>query len=81
MLIDGRMPIDDLNEAFGTDVELEADSVGGLFIEIAGRIPEAGESILVEGLSITAHELEGNRIRQVIVEPAATPHEKGADDE
>lgn len=81
MLIDGRMPIDDLNEAFGTDVELEADSVGGLFIEIAGRIPEAGESIQVEGLSITAHELEGNRIRQVIVEPAATPHEKGADDE
>ncbi len=34
----------DLNAAFGTDVELEADSVGGLFIEIAVA-SEAGESI------------------------------------
>ncbi|MCE5191499.1 MAG: hemolysin family protein [Actinomycetia bacterium] len=81
MLVDGRTPIDDLNAVFGTDVELEADSVGGLFIEIAGRIPEAGESIEVEGLRITARDVEGNRIRQVVVEPAATPIEKGDGDD
>ncbi len=81
ILVDGRTPIDDLNAAFGTDVELEADSVGGLFIEIAGRIPEAGESIEVEGLRITAREVEGNRIRQVIVEPAGSTTEEGAEDD
>jgi putative hemolysin len=81
MLIDGRTPIGDLNEAFGTDVELEADSVGGLFIEIAGRIPDAGESIEVEGLCITVREVEGNRIRRVVVEPAVAPTERGAEND
>ncbi len=81
MLVDGRTPIDDLNAVFGTDVELEADSVGGLFIEIAGRIPDAGETIEVEGLRITARDVEGNRIRQVVVEPATTSIEKGAEDD
>ncbi len=78
--VDGRTPIDDLNTVFGTDVELEADSVGGLFVELSGRIPEAGETLEVEGLLITVEDVEGNRIRRVLVEPAST-HEKGAEDE
>ncbi|PKQ38532.1 MAG: hypothetical protein CVT59_00075 [Actinobacteria bacterium HGW-Actinobacteria-1] len=81
ILIDGRTPIDDLNTVFGTSVELEADSVGGLFIEIAGHIPDAGESIEIEGLRITARDVEGNRIRQVVVEPATASIEKGAEDD
>lgn len=68
--VDARLPVDDLNEVFGTDIELEADSVGGLFTEVAGRIPERGESVLIEGLRLTVTELDGNRIRQVCVEPA-----------
>ncbi|MDO8950454.1 MAG: hemolysin family protein [Actinomycetota bacterium] len=78
--VDGRTPIDDLNAVFGTDVELEADSVGGLFVELSGRIPEAGETLEVEGLLITVEDVEGNRIRRVLVEPASTP-QKGAEDE
>ncbi|MBN2404957.1 MAG: HlyC/CorC family transporter [Coriobacteriia bacterium] len=68
--VDGRMPIDDLNEAFGTDIDIEADSVGGLFIELAGHIPDAGEQIVVEGLRLTVDDVENNRIRRMIVEPA-----------
>jgi putative hemolysin len=79
-MVDGRTPIDDLNAAFGTDVELEADSVGGLFVELAGHIPEAGETLEVEGLRITVEDVAGQRIRRVLVEPAST-HEKGAGDE
>ncbi|MDO9557166.1 MAG: hemolysin family protein [Coriobacteriia bacterium] len=75
--VDGRMPIDDLNEAFGTDIDIEADSVGGLFIELAGHIPDAGEEIVVEGLRLTVDDVEGNRIRRMIVEPAAN----GTDEE
>jgi len=78
--VDGRTPIDDLNAVFGTDVDLEADSVGGLFVELIGHIPDAGETLEVEGLLITVEDVEGNRIRRVLVEPATTL-QKGAEDE
>ena len=40
--VDARLPIDDLNEVFDTDIDIDADSVGGLFTEVAGRIPARG---------------------------------------
>jgi len=70
--VDARLPVDELNELFGTDIETEADSVGGLFTEVAGRIPEVGESLTIEGLRVTVDVLEGTRIRQLSVEPADT---------
>ncbi len=68
--VDARLPVDDLNELFGTDLETDADSVGGLFTEVAGRIPEEGESVQFEGLRLTVTRLEGTRIRQLCVESA-----------
>ena len=77
-----RLSIDDLNERFGTALELEADSVGGLFTELAGRIPHAGESIEIEGLRLTVEALEGARITSLIVEPsqAGDDTRRGDDD-
>jgi CBS domain containing-hemolysin-like protein len=66
--VDARLAVSDLNEAFATVIEREADSVGGLFIEEAGHIPETGESVDVDGLRLIVEELEGNRIRQLVVE-------------
>lgn len=77
--IDARMPIDDLNEAFGTDIELEADSVGGLFVELAGHIPAPGEALEVEGLRLVVEGMEGNRVRGLLVEPAQPQEEDGDD--
>lgn len=79
--VDGRMPIDDLNTAFGTDIDIEADTVGGLFIELTGHIPEGGEEIVVEGLRLTVEDVEGNRIRRIIVEPAANGTDEEDDDD
>jgi putative hemolysin len=70
--VDARLPVDELNELFGTDIDTEADSVGGLFTEVAGRIPMVGESLTIEGLRLTVDVLEGTRIRQLSVEPADT---------
>lgn len=70
-LLDARLPIDDFNDLLGTAIELEADSIGGLFVELAGRIPEPGEEIEVEGVSITARKVEGTRIRSLLVKPRA----------
>jgi CBS domain containing-hemolysin-like protein len=69
LLLDARVPIDDFNDLLGTAIELEADSIGGLFVELAGKIPVPGESIEVEGVRITAREVEGTRIRRLLVEP------------
>ncbi len=44
--------------------------MGGLFTEVAGRIPEEGESVQFEGLRLTVTRLEGTRIRQLCVESA-----------
>ena len=70
--VDARLPVDDLDDLFGTDLETDADSVGGLFTEVAGHIPEAGESVQFEGLKLIVTELEGTRIRQLLVESAGT---------
>ncbi|MBE0477216.1 MAG: HlyC/CorC family transporter [Coriobacteriia bacterium] len=69
-LVDARVPVDEVNERFGTAVDTEADSVGGLVTELAGRIPETGEAFEVEGLRLVVDEREGTRIRRLVVEPA-----------
>lgn len=68
--VDARLPVDDLNELFGTDIDIDADSVGGLFIEVAGHIPVTGESLEIEGLTLTVEVTEGTRIRQLTVDAA-----------
>lgn len=77
--VDARLPVTELNEIFETEIEREADSVGGLFIEEAGRIPEVGDSLDVEGLRLTVHQVEGNRILELTVEAVSAP-EEGHDD-
>lgn len=77
--VDARLPVGELNELFGTSIETEADSIGGLFTQIAGRIPTTGDSLEVEGLRLTVDHLQGTRIRQLAVEPAAADDEGGSD--
>ncbi len=77
--VDARLPVDDLNDVLGTDLDTEADSVGGLFTDVAGRIPELGESLIIEGLRFTVTERQGTRILQLSVEPAQEPTEGSID--
>lgn len=78
--VDARLPVDDLNERFDTEMDTEADSVGGLFTEVTGRIPDVGDSAEIEGLRLTVTELQGTRIRELKVEPASPPSDQGAHD-
>lgn len=77
--VDARLPVDDLNELFGTDLETGADSVGGFFTDVAGRIPELGESLEIEGLRFTVTDRQGTRILQLTVEPAGERDEGETD--
>lgn len=77
--VDARLAVGDIDERFGTLLRVEADTAGGLFTELAGRIPQVGESVEVQGLRFTVEEMEGNRVRQLVVEPA--PHDEGDRDD
>lgn len=78
--VDARLPVGDLDERFDTEIETEADSIGGLFTELTGRIPDVGDSVDVEGLRLTVTELQGTRIRELRVEPAGPSSDQGAQD-
>jgi CBS domain containing-hemolysin-like protein len=67
--VDARLPVDEANDLLGTDLETEADSIGGFITEVAGRIPEPGESLVIEGLCFTVTERQGTRIVQLTIEP------------
>jgi CBS domain containing-hemolysin-like protein len=70
--VDARIPVDEVNERFGTAVDMDADTLGGVVSELMGRIPVVGDAVEIEGLRIIVDELEGNRVRQLVVEPSAS---------
>ncbi len=71
IIVAGRMPIDDAAELLGTELpEGGWDSVGGLFLDMAGRVPTEGESVTVDGLRLVAERVQGRRIARVRIEPA-----------
>jgi CBS domain containing-hemolysin-like protein len=78
--LDARLPIDDVNELFGTDIDEDADTIGGVVSVVAGHIPELGESVQIEGLRLTVIEREGTRVRQLEVESVTTSTEEESAD-
>ncbi len=79
-LVDARLPVDDMNERFGTAIESESDTVGGVVIEIAGCIPVEGDTIEVEGLRFIVEDLQGTRIKQLVLESVAQNNYKEGHD-
>ena len=59
-----RMPIDELGDLFGLELEDdEVDSVGGLLTKVLGRLPVANDVATFSGLKLTAERTEGRRKR------------------
>jgi CBS domain containing-hemolysin-like protein len=76
-LVSGSFPVDRLDDLFGGPIELgeeyEATSLGGLVSEIEGRIPLAGEVVLLEsvGLRIEVVASTDRRVERLRVFPRA----------
>ncbi len=67
-LIDSRMNIDDFCDEFDiekTDDMEEYETVGGLVFDIAGDIPNVGDSYEWRELKITVKEMNGRRIEKI----------------
>jgi CBS domain containing-hemolysin-like protein len=72
IVVTGRMPIDDASELLGSELpEGGWDTVGGLLLDMAGRVPAQGESVMVDGFRLTADRVQGRRIARVRIEPGA----------
>lgn len=69
-LVDARLSVDDLATLVGRTLPDEDwDTVGGLILGLAGRVPEEGESFEVDHLRLTAERVQGRRVAQVRVSP------------
>jgi CBS domain containing-hemolysin-like protein len=59
-----RMPIDELGDLFGIELDDDdVDSVGGLLTKAVGRLPLAGSRGEISGLILIAERTEGRRKR------------------
>jgi len=74
LLVDGRVSTDEVEDALEVKLpEGEYDSIGGLILDLLGRLPEAGEKVTWEGLEFTVEAVSENRVHLVRI--ARTPEE------
>jgi CBS domain containing-hemolysin-like protein len=82
-VLPGNFPVDQLGDLFGESIELngehEAATLGGLVSEIAGRIPLAGEVVMLEPMGVraevvasTTHKVERVRVFPPIQQESAS---------
>lgn len=67
-LADGRVSLNDLEEILGVEIpetDGQYDSVAGMLMERAGKVLEAGQTMVFGPLEITVRESDQRRIRQV----------------
>ena len=67
--VDGRLAVDELGELFGVELPDEDwDTVGGLVLGLAGRVPEEGEAFDLDGIVIATERVQGRRVGEVTVQ-------------
>ena len=70
--VDARIPIDELNALGNLGLpEGDYDTVGGLVIDLFGRVPSVGESCKVAGHQLRVQKVQGRRITRVRIRAAA----------
>ena len=70
-IIYGKMPLDDFNEQFGTDLKMEdVDTVAGYVINTLKVIPAKGEKLTVDignDMTLTTRRMKGSRLLTVLL--------------
>lgn len=69
--VQARTPIALLNERFGTTLsDTDCDTVGGLLSGALGRVPEAGDTALLDGLRFEVLSADARQVHLLMVERA-----------
>ncbi len=70
ILVDARMHVEDCGEVLGVTLPSdEWDTVGGLLLGLAGRVPREGEVFEYEDLEFVAERVQGRRVARVLIRP------------
>jgi magnesium and cobalt exporter, CNNM family len=81
--VDGRASIDDLTEHFGVDLDgadrEQYDTVGGLVYHEIGGVPNVGDTVEVDGLTLTVESTDGRRVGKVLVVRQRDDDDKAAE--
>jgi len=83
LLVDARIGADEVSDrldlAWGDDEDHQ--TLGGLVQRELGRLPEAGETVLIAGAQITVISVEGHRIKRLRVEKRGPDNPNGRGDD
>jgi CBS domain containing-hemolysin-like protein len=70
--VDAALPLDRLADICGVELpETEAETTGGLILDLLGRLAKPGDSVDVDGHRLVVTQADPTRIRRVRVEPNA----------
>ena len=82
--VDGRASIDDLTEHFGIELDgadrEQYDTVGGLVYHEIGGVPQVGDTVEVDGLTLTVESTDGRRVGKVLVVRHREENDAAADE-
>jgi len=72
-LVAASTEIQELSEVLGQELpEGDYNTVGGLALELFGRIPQAGESVTTDAITLSVEEMDGPRIVRLRVQKTVT---------
>jgi CBS domain containing-hemolysin-like protein len=70
--VDASCPLDVLAETLGMELpETDAETAGGLVLDLLGRLARPGDSVSVDGHRLTVVRADPTRIRRIRIEPVA----------
>lgn len=69
-IIDATTSIEDFNEYFATSIDDDGDydTIAGMIIQTLERLPEKGDSIVIDGLKFIVQEADNRKIIKILVE-------------
>jgi CBS domain containing-hemolysin-like protein len=71
--VDASCPLDVLAETCGLEIpETDAETVGGLVLDLLGRLAKPGDSVVINGHRLTVLRADPTRIRRIRLEPLGT---------
>ena len=67
--VSGRVSLEDLSEVTGHDFERpDVSTVGGLIFDLLGRVPRAGEELIVDDFRVVVERVVRRRVERVYLE-------------
>ena len=79
VIVDGSMQLQELLDKYGLENEYGTDTVGGWAGEMLEKVPEVGDSFILEKHQFTVMEMDGFRVTRVQITPV--PEEEAKPEE